>query len=365
MTVSGIKNRVDSLDYLRGLAAVGIMVYHMNLYTSGEPDSATLIAKVKIYGVIIFFILSGLTLYKVNVNHFVLSKSSLTQFYIKRFFRIVPLLYLATILTAIFYFQPEYLSVKKIIANVTVLPGAFKPETFIARGAWSIGDELFFYMLFPFLLWMARKHKALFLGLTALSFIIVIYFSFFKLSPQLTSGYQWAIYVSPLNHAFYFITGIALGLIEDRGKFRIWSVFAIIAVFMLVVFYPVSGEPAVLITGWIRLIISALVILLCYLFYKTDFDFLPGFIKKALHTLGMISYSLYLLHPVIYSMLLFFAGSLFGTNPLLLIMSTIVITLVVSYFTYHYFELYFIGTGKKFSSKYSNAKQSKLKNEAW
>ena len=48
--------RYDSLDYLRGLAASGVMAYHMSLFTFGESDSSTFIARVKIYAVSIFYV---------------------------------------------------------------------------------------------------------------------------------------------------------------------------------------------------------------------------------------------------------------------------------------------------------------------
>jgi len=144
--------RVDSLDYLRGLAAFGIMTYHMYLYNFGEVDSSSVLAKIKIFGVAIFYILSGLTLYIVNINRLFFTRTDLTDFYVKRFFRIIPLLWLVTLLTIAIEYRFD-LPLTKALLNFSVVPGIIRPGFFLANGAWSIGNELFFYLLFPFLVW--------------------------------------------------------------------------------------------------------------------------------------------------------------------------------------------------------------------
>ncbi|RYZ97434.1 MAG: acyltransferase [Sphingobacteriaceae bacterium] len=349
---AGTINRIDSLDYLRGLAALGIMCYHMYLFTYGEADSSSVFAKIKIYGVSIFYVLSGLTLYLVSIKKFSFTKPVLKEFYIKRFFRIVPLLWMATALTILVAFQPEFLGMKKLIANITIIPGAIKPETFIANGAWSIGDELFFYILFPFLLLMVKFNKWVFYGFTLLSLGILIYFSFHKLNSAIPLGQQWAAYVNPLGQMFYFAVGITLGVVErDMKKFGLWAVVAIVAVCALIVLYPVTGEPVQLVTGYNRLILSALVILLCFLFYKCDFDFLPEFGKRTLHFLGQVSFSLYLIHPIIYAVIKMTGATFFASNPLVHIGLTVALSLFLSYFNYIYFEMYFIRKGKTVAAK--------------
>ena len=79
-------NRIDSLDYLRGLAALGIMIYHMHLFTFGEVDSSTVLARVKIYDVSIFYVLSGLTLCVVHLNNFHFTKQGLRRILCKTLF---------------------------------------------------------------------------------------------------------------------------------------------------------------------------------------------------------------------------------------------------------------------------------------
>ena len=60
-----IINRLHNLDYLRGLAAFGIMIYHYLSSSIGRFSSESFMGRLGIYGVSIFYVLSGLTLYHV------------------------------------------------------------------------------------------------------------------------------------------------------------------------------------------------------------------------------------------------------------------------------------------------------------
>ena len=65
--MSDIK-RVNNLDYLRGVCATCIMIFHYQTDLVGIPNSSSFLGKMGIYGVAIFYILSGLTLYHVYVS---------------------------------------------------------------------------------------------------------------------------------------------------------------------------------------------------------------------------------------------------------------------------------------------------------
>jgi len=58
-------NRLNSLDYLRGIAAFGIMIYHYSSWTFGRFHADNFMGRVGVYGVAIFYVLSGLTLFHV------------------------------------------------------------------------------------------------------------------------------------------------------------------------------------------------------------------------------------------------------------------------------------------------------------
>ena len=91
--------RLSNIDYLRGLAALGIMVYHYLSWTLGLFTADSIMGRIGIYGVSIFYILSGLTLHYVYYEQMIPSKKDVLNFFKKRFFRIFPLLWLVIIVT--------------------------------------------------------------------------------------------------------------------------------------------------------------------------------------------------------------------------------------------------------------------------
>ncbi len=336
--------RISSLDYLRGLAAAGIMCYHMQLLNFGEADAATALARIKIYGVAIFYILSGLTLYKVYVKNFTFKSSG--DFYKKRVFRIAPLLLLATAITYLLQYSQHNISLVKLVANLAILPGMLRPDLFIANGAWSIGNECCFYLFFPVMLVLARQNKFYLWFSIFISGAVFIFFSLNVMQPAQTLGSQWANYVNVLNQFFLFAAGMGLAALPQPAAWlKKCAPAGIVCLLLLIFLYPVQGEPVMLVSGDTRLVLTGFVAALCYCFYIADFSFLPRAVQWSLHTLGEISYSIYLLHPLVYLTLKKVLPA--GTSPYSLIACTVLFTLPLSYAVYNRFEKYFVSLGKK------------------
>ena len=343
--------RYDSLDYLRGLAASGVMAYHMSLFTFGESDSSTFIARVKIYAVSIFYVLSGLTLYIAN-SKLKANKESISIFYLKRFFRIVPLLWLATIFTYLLKTNQDMYTIKHLIVNITVLPGMIRSDAFEANGAWSIGNELFFYVFFPVLFFLNKVKRIYFVAAVIVIFAAFALFTFKLLDPNITLGFQWFRYVNPFNQFFFFAIGIYIATLQKPPSWLIkWAPIFIILLLAGIILYPATGEPVILVTGVTRLVLSALTILMCYMFYISNFSFLPTLLKRFLKYLGDTSYSIYLLHPLIYLILKHLSDKYFAINSYALISATVLLTLVMSKIVYDQFEKYFMQMGKSVIDK--------------
>ena len=136
-------NRLHYLDYLRGISALGIMFFHYLSWTFGSFNASNPIGRIGIYGVSIFYILSGLTLYHVYFN-LEPSKKNILHFIIKRVFRIVPLFALITILSVLMVNQP--IEFTNLILNLTCLFGFINPTGYYTTGGWSIGNEMVFYL---------------------------------------------------------------------------------------------------------------------------------------------------------------------------------------------------------------------------
>ncbi len=337
-------NRLYNLDYLRGLAALGIMVFHYLSWTLGEFSAANFFGRLGIYGVSIFYILSGLTLHYVYYPKMVPTRDDITLFFKKRLFRIFPLLWLVTI-SAIFLNQiiPDYYN---LFLNLTGLFGFIKWDTYFSIGIWSIGNELVFYIFFPFFILFSKSSKISMVILSVILFGFYLYFAFVRLTPALSIVNQWKDYVNPLNQAFLFLGGFLTGMFFQNISFKkTYSVLLIVAGFLLFIFYPAEGNVIQLVTGVNRLVFTLCCFMVCIGFYKLTLQF-PAFIHKPLTLLGEASYSLYLLHPLVYKLTgklqTFAAAHLFHFSETIRLLLSVGTTFLISYFVYEYFEKYFI-----------------------
>jgi exopolysaccharide production protein ExoZ len=347
-------NRIHNLDYLRGLAAFSIMIYHYMSWTYGDFTSDTILGRLGIYGVSIFYVLSGLTLSVVYLDKMALTKKDLGKFYLKRILRIFPLLWMATILTTVVL--RDFSDIQKIILNLSGLFGFVAWEKYIATGAWSIGNELVFYMFFPVFIYLTKFHKGLMIILSLSLFFIALYFSFFVLDPKNGLSIQWKNYVNPLNQVFLFLGGFLIAMfLKNRNVNNLFLVMSLVISTLFFVLYPASGDTISLVTGTNRLLFSAICFLICFCVFKLHFQF-PKVIHKPLTLIGEASYSLYLLHPIIWKITSFFLNLVnerfFKLPQEYNILFSILLTIVVSNWSYEYFEKYFLHFGKKVKSQY-------------
>lgn len=333
--------RLPYLDYLRGLAAFTIMLYHFVLFSVGDPPTDSFLKKAGIYGVSLFYVLSGLTLFHVYFNTWQTNLPTLFQFFTKRFFRIFPLLWLVTLLTLFFRPFPGY---KMLLLNLTGLFGLVAPGAYIGTGVWSIGNELVFYLFFPLLLYLLHRNKPLLLVLAGILFRQYLAFAFVILPEFPKMVEAWKTYINPMNQAFLFLGGIGIGYLLRHKQFPQAFLLILLAVCLMVfVSYPVSGNAIHLITGWPRLVYTVLCLLIVSCLYKLHYP-LPLLVRKPLALLGEISYGLYLLHPLV----LFTLQVVFkGLQLRYLLPLSGLASLLLSYLVYRYYEKPFIGLGNR------------------
>lgn len=215
-----MQNRVQSLDYLRGLMAAAIMIYHYFLWSGSKFPAETILGRLGIYGVSIFYVLSGLTLYVVYNQK--LSFGNIHCYFLKRFFRIFPLLWLCIALTI--YLNSRDCDPYTIFLNLSGLFGLIAPSKYIAAASWSIGNELFFYLLFPVILLSGRKYPRIWPYIIGASFLVAFYFAFNIIESGKAIAFQWKIYVNPLNQVVLFISGMAIGNTFQQLNFHVFQV---------------------------------------------------------------------------------------------------------------------------------------------
>ena len=343
--------RLPSLDYLRGLAALGIMVFHYSMWVFGFFTAADFLGRVGIYGVSIFYVLSGLTLYHVYYNKIKPPyKPGMADFAIKRIFRIFPLLWLVTIITILL--KPGIFPLNNIILNITGLFGLVCWNDTISYGAWSIGNELVFYLFFPLFIILSQKSKILFSVLSVIILLIYLWFAFVKIDSTKTLAEYFNDYTNPLNQLFLFLGGYLIGyLLKDISVKRNLSLFALLICLLAFILLPAKGDSVMLITGFNRVYFTFICLTVCFLFYKTDFQ-LPRLAHRALQTLGEISYALYLIHPVIWHIVATVIHKYAVTiNKWVNLGICFTVSLFTAYIIYRFYERAFMKAGSRVAEK--------------
>ncbi len=334
-------NRLHQLDYLRGLSAVGIMFYHLLSWSSGDFESENMMGRIGIYGVDLFFVVSGLTLFHVYFPKMQPTRSELITYCKKRIARIFPLLWLGTIAGVLLSMKVPDLTA--LFLNLTGLFSVFRWNIYFVTGAWSIGNELVFYVCFPVFVLLSKHFKSWLFFAFLLAVTLFLAFAFYLITPAETLSDQWKIYIHPLNSLLFFLGGFLLGLgFENLKISNGTAILSLLSGLLIFIFYPVTGDLVNIISGANRLLFSLATFLIVFGFYKAELH-LPHILHKSLGLLGQMSYSVYLLHPLVYDGVRTFAGTaLINWNNTLRLGLLVVISLVLSYFVYRYFERYFI-----------------------
>jgi peptidoglycan/LPS O-acetylase OafA/YrhL len=341
--------RLYNLDYLRGLAAFGIMIYHYFIWTSGGFTSESFMGRLGVYGVSIFYILSGLTLFHVYFEKMEFSKKGIISFFKKRIFRIFPLLWLVTILSI--FLSKKTPNHYDLFLNLTGLFGFIQWEKYFSVGVWSIGNELVFYVLFPFFIFFTKRYKPIMFLIFILFLGLYLYFAFYVLKSDLKLSEQWKDYVNPLNQAFLFLSGFLVGYFLNNIKVNNLILLGFIFIGLgLFVFFPASGDVINIVTGPKRLIFTFSCLLISVGFYKITFQ-LPRLIHRPLTIMGESSYSIYLLHPLVWIVIGFVSNylrkNIFDFPVYIQFLIAVFCTLTISNFVYHHFEKYFMKFGKE------------------
>lgn len=349
--------RIHTIDYLRGLMALSVMIYHYLSWSTGIPQSDALIGRLGVYAVSTFYIISGVSLYLVY-SETKWSMKEVGSFVVKRYFRIAPVFWLATLLMIILYimknhsFSPDW---SRYASNLSLTFGFYAPRDYIPGGGWSIGNEMVFYAFFPLLI-MATARPRVFMSAIAFVFFVYCYFAFFVLTPSSSLAAQWGPYINPLNQAFLFALGVAIGWFRDLSRTpsqaAVWVVLVVSVA--LLTFYPASGNQINIVTGINRLLFTLFCGGLCFAAVHWQGQ-INHHLSSVLKFFGDISYALYLLHIVLATYVLQIvlpALGVFSTHQKasILFLNVLPVAILLSYLCYRYIEKPAIRLGKKITA---------------
>jgi peptidoglycan/LPS O-acetylase OafA/YrhL len=370
MLQSDIK-KYDFIDALRGMAILGVILVHSS--HSVAPTNATLLWFMDegARGVQLFYVASALTLCMSWVARSSHETFPIRNFYIRRFFRIAPMFYIA-ILSYIFVngFSPSYRAPNGIewwfIPITAAFLHGFHPETItsVVPGGWSIAVEMSFYFILPFLLPHIKSIKScafffvISLVLSGLNLLIVPHiFSYPESQQYLLKSFSFLNFLGQLP---VFVIGI-FGYLILREKYprKQIAIFcgSFFVVLLLAFLYPVFKLPSNFIADKLfnmphHIIAGGLFCTFALLLANWPTRLL---VNKITTTLGKLSFSMYLTHFAIltYFSRLGFSDIFPKSNiaSLLHFLCVALVAAIVSFFFYKYIEKPGVAMGKRLIEK--------------
>lgn len=328
-----IGSNIDALDGLRGLAAVIIVADH----TYG------LVVGIGAIGVWLFMTLSGFLIARPFVlqPERALSLPFWENFFIRRVKRIVPLYY--AYITVVFLIPGEF-------------NDAFRHYFFLQGNGvlWVINQEMVFYLLTPFIM---LANCLLFRGRVwpiMVNLTLLMFLSYYFVGPNTFAMYGMnhqplrlyvgiflaGIIFSYLYYGVYEPSEFARNGREHHSRFLSWLGLAILIGFMLGTtgrMWGVSMVWGIAYDQWFG--IAAGLFIFCIVAVRnTPLDKLLALLP--LRAIGLVSFSMYILHPLVMQVIRKGINLYFGVllNDLLLFVCTLTATYIASCITYVYIE---------------------------
>lgn len=289
---TGKRGPIYGLEVLRGACALGVAVYHCAGWAG-----LTHLNSWGLYGVYIFFVISGAVMYYNYHGMGGPGGISVPAFLYKRFARLAPLFAVCVVLTAILMHQ--WPAAKQVL-NASLLFGFADPGgNSLVTGGWSLGIEFVLYALFPVMLAFTTSTR-LMVGTFAILFALRVLATNIALDGRsLVEG--WAAYTQPGAFFVFFFGGMVLARLNGL-RYQVALALAAIPVFAIVG----RSEESVLLGLPGMLYTLASIVLVAGFFWSPR-----NAVALALcRFLGDASYGLYLLHPIVWLVVHKFAASL-------------------------------------------------------
>ena len=356
-------NYRPEIDGLRAIAVLSVVFYHAKFSFMGEN-----LISGGFLGVDIFFVISGYLITKLIFIELKLTNSfSFLRFYQRRARRILPALFFITIITVILgYAVLLPYSFKELSQSIIYQLGfisnfyfwSYYHFGYMSDNAlllpflhtWSLSVEEQFYLIVPiilFLIFKLLKKYLIFLIFIGFIFSLTLASYFAPIFKSLT------FYMLPFR-GWELLAGSLIAYYEVfnlKNKFILKSLliknFLTLVSLLIIIFYIFFFNSSFSHPSFYS---SFLILSVCMIILLSDKDVYVTKIlsSKILIGIGLISYSLYLWHYPLFSFARHIYGSSFEQMTLVKI-SIILLSILLSVFTFYFIEKKFRNPDFKFS----------------
>jgi exopolysaccharide production protein ExoZ len=334
------RTQLLSIQYLRGLAALSVLVTHALQWPLTEINMGLL--KTGRLGVDVFFVISGFIITTIAGDGRINPK----QFLVRRAFRILPAYWAATLLITILavaipsQFRTTIPTIEGLLKSLLFIP-SLEPKAPLLLLGWSLNFEVFFYLLFASLFFLKSEARTL---------VLLVIFTLLVGVGQFATGLSHveAVYTSPSLIGFSLGTVLAQayrhGLFARFHAQLRWATITAPCV-LLVAFYAVDWGGREEIALWKHVLMSstALSIVLFGLNHEAAGEVAH---IRPLKYIGDISYSVYLFHLFSVGAIWAVCKRLFDVHQPLLYLGSAAIAILAGLATglvcYHFIEKPFL-----------------------
>ncbi len=232
--------RYDAIDGLRAYSAIGIVLMHV--LANGHYDVEGFIFDELIPSfadlVFLFMVISGFSMCCGYYDRILNNKISVTEFYSKRYGKILPFFAFLCLIDIII--SPSKEAIYECFANLTLCFGLLPDSNMSVIGVgWFLGLVFVFYLLFPYFCYLlADKRRAW------IAFVVTLVFNY------ICTVYFDADRTNILYSGVFFMTGgliylyrDALGILSEKY----WYVIILCIVTVAVIFYTISSVTLVMV----------------------------------------------------------------------------------------------------------------------
>jgi peptidoglycan/LPS O-acetylase OafA/YrhL len=369
--IVGIKHmKIYSIHYLRGIAALFVVLFHYRGYLNNvyaQSNLGDLLFSKGAFGVDLFFVISGF------IICFATEKEECNpslKFVIRRFFRIYPLLILSmSVYFLVVILRPEshdlvmWFIWSIIPLHVDYHAGAPFFGYNMLGIAWTLTYEISFYFIFLIAMSFSHKYRMLISSIVIVSMVFIT--QMLSGSPTLdglNNNYIINDFVTLISSPIYidFVYGIAtyyifknLKFSEGRNGGGILTAFLISTIIITIscIFFTKDSDHGPLSWGFM-----AFIIVMCM-------TLIEGTVRKyessLLDILGNVSFSLYMCHYIIIEIFnKYFHNESFSGIPALALMTTI--SVLVSIFLFKFIEIPSVALSKRLTAALDSPMEKEL-----